>query len=164
MADIIILKSSAVPGRVPAAKDLQFGELAINTNSGKLFSKRSDRITEEVITFNSNLTTSAKIDKPENTHYLNLDITLRQIKEIKIEVNTQIAFTNHAAANEAITATLFIYNNGDNAISWIDDIIWENGKAPALYSNAWTIIDIISFNAGKKIFGIVKGTNLKEAQ
>jgi|LakMenE18May11ns_1017448.scaffolds.fasta_scaffold9951150_4 hypothetical protein len=39
---VIKLKRSAVPGKVPEAEDLEFGELAINYNDGALYYKKSD--------------------------------------------------------------------------------------------------------------------------
>lgn len=41
MADIKF-KRSAVPGKVPTTADLELGQLAINTNDGKLFLKKDD--------------------------------------------------------------------------------------------------------------------------
>jgi len=41
MANILKVKRSSVPGRVPSTSDLQLGELAINTNDGKLYTKKS---------------------------------------------------------------------------------------------------------------------------
>jgi hypothetical protein len=163
MSEIIVLKQSAVPGKIPSTKDLQFGEPAVNTFSGQLFLKRTDRVTEELVTFSSNFATSTKLEKVANTVYVSLDISQRQAKEIAITANTQIAFTNSAPASECASITLFINNSGDNAISWLNDIIWENGRAPMIAANAWTIIEIISYDGGKKTFGVVKGTNLKEA-
>jgi hypothetical protein len=42
MANTLIIKRSAVAGRVPTTGDLQLGELAINTNDGKLYIKRDN--------------------------------------------------------------------------------------------------------------------------
>lgn len=39
MSNIVKLKKSAVPGKVPLASDLQYGELAINYADGKLYYK-----------------------------------------------------------------------------------------------------------------------------
>lgn len=41
MANVLKIKRSAVPGRVPSTSDLQLGELALNTNDGKLYTKKS---------------------------------------------------------------------------------------------------------------------------
>ena len=49
MANTIVLKRSAVPGKVPATTDLSLGEIAVNTYDGKLYIKRnagSDSIVE----------------------------------------------------------------------------------------------------------------------
>jgi hypothetical protein len=40
MANTIIMKRSAVPGKVPAVDKMQLGELAINTYDGRLFAKK----------------------------------------------------------------------------------------------------------------------------
>ena len=41
MAQNIILKRSAVAGRVPDTGSLNFGELAVNTHDGKIYFKKS---------------------------------------------------------------------------------------------------------------------------
>ena len=41
MAQTILSKRSAVAGKAPSTTDLQLGELAVNTNDGKLYMKRS---------------------------------------------------------------------------------------------------------------------------
>lgn len=48
MSNKIILKKSAVPGKVPAADDLLFGELAINFRDGKIFYKNADGTVSEI--------------------------------------------------------------------------------------------------------------------
>jgi hypothetical protein len=54
MAQNIILKRSALPGKVPTTSSLNVGEIAVNTYDGKLFIKRSGSIEsiEEVLTTN----------------------------------------------------------------------------------------------------------------
>ena len=42
MANLIKLKRSAVPGKTPTVADLELGELAINTNDGKLFFEKDN--------------------------------------------------------------------------------------------------------------------------
>jgi predicted acyltransferase (DUF342 family) len=55
MAQNIILKRSAVPGRVPDTGSINFGEVAINTYDGKLYFKKSGSVqsVETIITTNS---------------------------------------------------------------------------------------------------------------
>jgi hypothetical protein len=55
MAQNIILKRSAVPGRVPDTGSINFGEVAINTYDGKLYFKKSGSVqsVETIVTTNS---------------------------------------------------------------------------------------------------------------
>jgi len=55
MAQNIILKRSAVPGRVPDTGSINLGEVAINTHDGKLYFKKSGSVesVETIITTNS---------------------------------------------------------------------------------------------------------------
>jgi len=55
MAQNIILKRSAVPGRVPDTGSINLGEVAINTYDGKLYFKKSGSVqsVETIVTTNS---------------------------------------------------------------------------------------------------------------
>ena len=55
MAQNIILKRSAVPGRVPDTASLNLGEVAVNTFDGKLYVKKSGSVEtiETIVTTNS---------------------------------------------------------------------------------------------------------------
>lgn len=48
MAQIVKMKRSAVPGKVPTPADLQLGEIAINTYDGKVYIKKDDG-SEEIV-------------------------------------------------------------------------------------------------------------------
>jgi hypothetical protein len=48
MANTILIKRSSVPDAVPTTGDLQFGELAVNTNDGRLFLKYDSGSGEQV--------------------------------------------------------------------------------------------------------------------
>lgn len=48
MANKIIIKKSAVPGKTPQSTDLDFGELAINYADGKIYYKNSQGIVESI--------------------------------------------------------------------------------------------------------------------
>lgn len=49
MANTVVLKRSAVQGRVPSTGDLALGEIAINTYDGNLFFKKSVSSTESIV-------------------------------------------------------------------------------------------------------------------
>ena len=163
MPEIIILKNSPSPGKIPKTKDLQFGELAVNTNSGTIFSRRSNKIVDEIVSFNSDIATSQKLDIATTTHFVNFDVQNRQQKEITLREHTRIQFVNLPADGTIINLTLFINNTNDFAVSWQNSIIWQDGIAPCIENKSWTIIEII-ISGNSKIFGILKATNLKEAQ
>jgi hypothetical protein len=68
MANVVKIKQSAVASKVPLTTDLEFGELAINTNDGKLFLKKnpttpaifelgSDKVASSRITISSSTPT-----------------------------------------------------------------------------------------------------------
>ena len=44
MAQTIVLRRSAQPGKIPGTGSLNLGEVAINTYDGKLFIKRSGNV------------------------------------------------------------------------------------------------------------------------
>lgn len=58
MAQVVKLKRSAEPDAIPTTSDLEDGELAVNTNDGRLFMKR-DSGTPEIITVGRSITVSA---------------------------------------------------------------------------------------------------------
>ena len=51
MANTVRIKRSAVAAKIPATTDLQLGELAINTNDGRLFSKKNVASVDSIIEF-----------------------------------------------------------------------------------------------------------------
>jgi hypothetical protein len=65
MAQSIILKRSALPGKVPNTGSLNVGEIAINTYDGKLFIKRSGNLDsiEGIVVTNSTTTGSITLTK-----------------------------------------------------------------------------------------------------
>lgn len=89
----IKLRRSAVPGRIPSTSQLDLGELAINTNDGKIYFKKYDIAanTESIIDVSSNLDAAAilaelltvdgsgtgldadLLDGQEGTYYLDWD-------------------------------------------------------------------------------------------
>lgn len=158
---IIIIKASGTKGKEPKTVDLQFGELAINTFDGKLFARRSDKKSDELITFDSNLSASKKIEKITNTHSIVLDASSRQVKEISIANHTAIVLSDLPKAKDTlIELTLIINNNGDNAVKWDASIIWNDGVAPKIGSNATSIIRL--FISTTRVWGVVFANNLIE--
>jgi hypothetical protein len=96
MSQIIKLRRSAVPGRVPSTGSLDFGELAINTFDGKVFLKKSGSAGEEVIEVGG---TAGQIDKifyvseqgNDNFDGKTLESSFRTIKKATIAASASIA-------------------------------------------------------------------------
>ena len=68
MANRIKLKSTSVQGKVPLTSDIESGELAINTNDGKIFFQRDDSTIQSVVTTNSLTTGSIQLKGPFASH------------------------------------------------------------------------------------------------
>ena len=49
MANIVKVKRSSVPGKVPTTTDIDLGELAINSYDGKLYLKKNVSGTESIV-------------------------------------------------------------------------------------------------------------------
>lgn len=69
MAQNIILKRSAVPGRVPDTGSINLGEVAINTYDGKLYFKKSGSVqsVETIVTTNSITSGSLQVSQDITT-------------------------------------------------------------------------------------------------
>ncbi len=65
MSQTIVLKRSALPGKVPDTASLNLGEIAINTYDGKLFIKRSGNVDsiQSILTTDSTTTGSITLTK-----------------------------------------------------------------------------------------------------
>ena len=63
MAQIIKLRRSSTAGKVPTTSDLNLGELAINTNDGRIFFEKNDgsAAIKHVVTSDSQTTGSIEI-------------------------------------------------------------------------------------------------------
>jgi hypothetical protein len=93
---ILKLRRSAVPGKVPSTSSLDFGELAINTFDGKVFIKKSGSLGEEVISVGSNSGEVAKVfyvseDGNDINTGKTLDNCFRTIKKATIAASESIA-------------------------------------------------------------------------
>lgn len=71
MAQIIKLKNSSTPSSVPTTGDLILGEVAVNTNDGKLFLKKDDGL-ETVVEISGNAESSREIAREEIQSRTNL--------------------------------------------------------------------------------------------
>lgn len=75
MANNILLKRSAVAGKVPTTSDIPLGSLALNTYDGKLFTKTSVSGTESVVEIGATPTSTAGLFL-QTTQVVSDDVTL----------------------------------------------------------------------------------------
>jgi hypothetical protein len=174
MAQNIILKRSAVPGRVPDTGSINLGEVAINTFDGKLYFKKSGSVesVETIITTNS--ITSGSI-------FVSDDITIQQdlyvVRDVitdgdidasgslsgsGLSINDTLSITHNnfqLSGSAAITGSLTVLGEINarqfniNIIS--SSIIFESGSSK--FGN--TSDDIHSFTGSVEVTGSVTATS-----
>lgn len=93
---ILKLRRSAVPGKVPSTASLDFGELAINTFDGKVYLKKSGSLGEQVIAVGSNSGQIQKVfyvseDGNDNFDGKTLETSFRSVKKATIAASQSIA-------------------------------------------------------------------------
>ena len=126
MAQSIILKRSAVPGRVPDTGSISLGEVAINTYDGKMYFKKSGSVesVETIVTTNSitsgSIQVSEDITAQRDLYVIRDIITIGDIDAgnavsgaalsindtLKVEHN-DLQFSGSAAFTGSIIATSF---------------------------------------------------------
>jgi hypothetical protein len=151
MAQNIILKRSAVPGRVPDTGSINLGEVAINTFDGKLYFKKSGSVesVETIITTNS--ITSGSI-------FVSDDITIQQDLYVVRDVITDgdiDASGSLSGSGLSINDTLNITHNnfqlsGSAAVTGSLTVL---GEINARQFNINIISSSIIFESGSSKFG-----------
>ena len=174
MAQNIILKRSAVPGRVPDTGSINLGEVAINTFDGKLYFKKSGSVqsVETIVTTNSitsgsiqvsdditiqrdlyvvrDVITDGDIDASGSLSGSGLSINdTLQITHNNFQLSGSAAITGSLTVMGAINATQF----NINVIS--SSIIFESGSSK--FGN--TSDDIHSFTGSVQVTGSVTATS-----
>ena len=174
MAQNIILKRSAVPGRVPDTGSINLGEVAINTFDGKLYFKKSGSVqsVETIVTTNSitsgslqvsdditiqrdlyvvrDVITDGDIDASGSLSGSGLSINdTLNITHNNFQLSGSAAITGSLTVMGAINATQF----NINVIS--SSIIFESGSSK--FGN--TSDDIHSFTGSVQVTGSVTATS-----
>ena len=174
MAQNIILKRSAVPGRVPDTGSINLGEVAINTFDGKLYFKKSGSVqsVETIVTTDSitsgslfvsdditiqrdlyvvrDVITDGDIDASGSLSGSGLSINdTLQITHNNFQLSGSAAVTGSLTVLGAINATQF----NINVIS--SSIIFESGSSK--FGN--TSDDIHSFTGSVQVTGSVTATS-----
>jgi hypothetical protein len=174
MAQNIILKRSAVPGRVPDTGSINLGEVAINTFDGKLYFKKSGSVesVETIVTTNS-ITSGSLFVSDDITIQRDLYVVRDVITDgdidaggalsgsgLSINDTLQITHNNFQLSGSAnITGSLTVLGEINarqfniNIIS--SSVIFESGSSK--FGN--TSDDIHSFTGSVQVTGSVTATS-----
>jgi hypothetical protein len=128
MSQTIKLKRSAVAGKVPTTSSLDLGELALNTNDGKVFFKKDDGTPsiQTIVTTNSLTTGSVNISgsiTASTAQFAGLNYPVSDGingQVLTTDGSGNLTFTNQTSA---ITASVI-------SASYIDLDVLENGDIP----------------------------------
>lgn len=161
MENVIILKNSATKGKVPDAKKLELGEIAINTTDGLLYTKRTQNKTSDVISFGSNINFTQRVENISKQGEISLDCLNSQVKVLEIIGHSSIKLTNPPQSGNLVKVRLFIKTTGAFLVFWENTILWKNSQIPSISEN-WSIIELETFDGGQTFFGTMVGSNYKE--
>jgi hypothetical protein len=174
MAQNIILKRSAVPGRVPDTGSINFGEVAINTFDGKLYFKKSGSVesVETIVTTNSITSGSIQVSDDitiQRDLYVIRDVVTDgdidasgSLSGSGLSINDTLSITHNnfqLSGSAAITGSLTVLGAINatqfniNVIS--SSIIFESGSSK--FGN--TLDDIHSFTGSVEVTGSLTATS-----
>ena len=163
MAQNIILKRSAVPGRVPDTGSINLGEVAINTFDGKLYFKKSGSVqsVETIVTTNS-ITSGSLFVSDDITIQRDLYVVRDVITDGDIDASGSLSITHNnfqLSGSAAITGSLTVMgaiNATQFNISVISSsILFESGSSK--FGN--TSDDIHSFTGSVEVTGSITATS-----
>ena len=151
MAQNIILKRSAVPGRVPDTGSINLGEVAINTHDGKLYFKKSGSVQsiETIVTTNS-ITSGSIFVSEDITTQRDLYVIRDVITDGDIDVSGSIS-----GSGLSINDTLQITHNNFqlSGSANITGSLTVLGAINATQFNISVISSSILFESGSSKFG-----------
>jgi hypothetical protein len=149
MAQSIILKRSATPGKVPNTSTLNVGEIAINTYDGKVFLNRSgsSNSIEEIVT--TNATNTGSITLTQTGSFGELVVTQDTNLRRDLYVVRDIITNGNIDVSGSITgSSLLIENNGN-----INGNLTVLGEKNARQFNIGVISSSILYTSGSNKFG-----------
>ena len=149
MAQSIILKRSATPGKVPNTSTLNVGEIAINTYDGKVFLNRSgsSNSIEEIIT--TNVTNTGSITLTQTGSFGELVITQDANLRRDLYVVRDIITNGNIDISGSITgSSLLVENDG-----LINGNLTVLGEINARQFNIGVISSSILYTSGSNKFG-----------
>jgi hypothetical protein len=150
MAQSIILKRSATPGKVPNTSTLNVGEVAINTYDGKIHFKKSGSVEsiEGIVTTNSQVTGSIRITETGSFGSLRVNDTLT-INHGEAIISGSALVTNDLTILGAVNARQF------NISIISSSVLFESGSSN--FGNSAD--DIHTFTGSVQVDGAITASN-----
>lgn len=115
----VVTKHSDVPGKVPVAADLEVGELAVNTNDAKLYTKHSDNSIVDLTQSGTGLTLNkgtATLDFSTGSNEAFVVVTgqtgILSTSVITVYINADDTSSNHTASDHKYFSELCSINAG----------------------------------------------------
>jgi hypothetical protein len=151
MAQNIILKRSAVPGRVPDTGSINLGEVAINTHDGKLYFKKSGSVESvETIVTTDSITSGSLFVSEDITTQRDLYVIRDVVTDGDIDASGSLS-----GSGLSINDTLQITHNNFqlSASANITGSLTVLGEINARQFNINVISSSIIFESGSSKFG-----------
>lgn len=138
MSNKIILKRSATAAKVPLLSDLDYGELALNYNDGKLYYKKSDGVTpaNDIISSISggggaSVYTGITAPTDPNVYPLWWDSTSGSLKIYYVDANTSqwVDAYSPTISGNGMSITISIDGGSSTTAFTATDIVFDGGSA-----------------------------------
>ena len=181
MAQVIQLKRSAVPGKIPGTGDLQLGEIGINTNDGKIFLLKSVSGTLSIVDITNwssltntpttlsgyGITDAASTLSPALTGTPTAPTAPSATNSTQIATTAYVKAQNYLTGNQSISVTGDATGTGTTSIS----LTLANTSVSAGTYGSTTTIPVITVDSKGRITSasvtsaistsnVVEGTNL----
>lgn len=157
MANTIQLRRSATANAVPTTTQLALGELAINTNDGKLYLKRNNGA-ESIVEVGSgngiNLQayTETKVTNATTTGTVTLNLSTSNVFQNTLTGNTTFAFSNPPANTKVFSFTIITVQDatGGRTITWPASKKFSGGVTPppTTAANAVDVWSVMTYDGG----------------
>lgn len=149
MTAIIKLKRSATPNKIPNVSALDLGEIAINTNDGRVFIKK-DNGTQSILDITKNRGTEAPaITVVSNGATATLNYNLGDFFDIDASAVTSFIIAQSNVPTDG-TSIMFIELTaaGSKTITWPSGIKWSNGTVPTFSTTNKDLVALFKSSSG----------------
>jgi len=147
MANVIKIKRSTVPGKVPLANDLEVGELAVNTADGALYTKHNDNSVKQI---SANLATVTLDYTVTNGNTTSKSVTFSNTNSSistttgAVVINGGLGIGGNTHVGENVYADNYFYSGNNEPVGYnlTVGVMYSN----AAYGNTYSGVSTIRFD------------------